>query len=812
MGKKLNETEVKLKLITPALQKAGWNLVDIKMERIALRDYEISAGQIKIVQKGTKRLDKKRYDFLLNYKSGIPLAIIEAKDSTHTPHDGLSQAIAYAKMQGVNFAYSSNGECFIEYDLIKHKQKKIPLDSFPSPQELLERHLKALKIPSDKENLILQSYDLRDKTPRYYQIAAINKAIEAIAKGQNRILLILATGTGKTYIASQICHRFLQANKNKSPRILYLADRNALIDQSLRNDFKNFNGAYKVKNHKLQSSQTLHFALYQQFIEFKDEENGDFSGKKQHYKEFSKDYFDLIFIDECHRGSMRANSVWREILEYFESAAQIGMTATPKIDLEDNPLYKEKKQALQEEFSGGEIPQERLRELREEFISDDSTKEIEGYFGKPAYTYDLKDGISDGFLAPMVLNTYTSYPYKDGYTLSLCDKDINGNTPKKQKYKPKEFNNRIHIEAYSHFVAETITNYLKYMLKNPYAKTIVFCKNTEHAAILKQELINLNNDKQAENTNYIARITSKEGKDEVESLIEKFIDDNEKYPTIVTTSKLLTTGVDTRMVKVIAIDSNINSLSEFKQIIGRGTRIVEGQKEYFTILDFSGNASELLKEALQGLEIEIYSESIPKDSSGKTLPPDVEKIYIIGIPVYKSEVLEQLIREDEDGNFVVITSDFKQYSKDNILKTYKSLKTFIKAWQDAENKTKFIGELESQGILIKELRGRDEFKDMDEFDILLHLAYGKAIKTRISRKEKAFKKLSKYEKKAREILENLLEKYAIYGIEEIENKKVFASAPFKCENLQNYLSENFGSVENYIKAAKNLKDLIYEEE
>ena len=775
----MNEADVRLKLIDPALKKAGWNLEQISAEYCVKIDYEFSKGQILFEGKNLKRGEKKKADYVLKHThSNINLAVIEAKKSSLPANEGLSQAKQYAKALDIQFAYSSNGSSFVEYDFFTGKIRELAIHEFPSPQELWQRYKNGQNITQEQERLISIPYFLEEKEPRYYQTNAINKTIQAIAQGQKKILLVLATGTGKTYVAFQIAHRLYKAKKVR--KILYLADRNILIDQSIDNDFKPFEKITtikKIQNHEFDPAYELYFGLYQQFISGSDEE----SNKIEHYKALQADFFDLIFIDECHRGSAKADSLWREILEYFSPSIQIGMTATPKHDTQASNL---------------------------------------DYFGKPLYMYSLKQGIEDGFLAPYKVIRYNFNIDINGYKPEKGKKDKEGNPIPKELYESPSFNREIYIEERTKLVAKIISDFLKYTLKDRYAKTIVFCQDTIHAADMRDALINENSDIMQKEPNYICRIT---GNDEVgKKELFNFKRTDKTFPVIATTSKLLSTGVDTKMLKLIAIDSHIQSLTEFKQIIGRGTRIDEDLgKSYFVILDFTG-ATKLFSdpefdgESFTNIERKIQDKNECKnidDIDFPTQEPNTEnekiakRIRVDGVQTYIVHTLEQII--DKDGT--LISTDFKEYTKSNLIKHY-DIQAFIQKWHSNSKKSILLQEFEENGILIEELRAKEEFKDLDEFDILLKLCFDMPSLSRKERAKKANKLLQNYEGKAKEILSILLEQYASFGITNIENIDIFSNVPFKSKfggNIQSIINA-FGDISSYKDAINELKYSLYQ--
>ena len=564
----MSEEDIKMKYITPAIEKAGW---DIKTQVRA--EYTFTDGRIIVRGNLVARGKRKRADYLLSYKPNMPLAIIEAKDNKKPMGAGMQQGLEYAEILDIPFIYSSNGDGFIEHDRFTGKERELSLDEFPSPNELWERYKKGKGIQPHEEKVIEEDYffDMSGKSPRYYQRVAINRVIEAIAKGQDRILLVMATGTGKTYTAFQIIYRLWKSRAKK--RILFLADRNILIDQTMANDFKHFGDKMiKVNRKNVSKAHEIYLALYQSMTG--SEEWQDI------YKQFSPDFFDLVIVDECHRGSAKDNSAWREVLEYFSSATQIGLTATPK-----------------------------------------ETKDVStsNYFGEPVYTYSLKQGIEDGFLAPYKVVRVSLDRDLEGYRPAKGKVDKYGNLIEDRIYNVSDFDRNLILEKRTEIVAKKITEFLK--KTNRFDKTIVFCVDIDHAERMRQALINENSDLVKENSKYIMRITgdNEEGK----AQLDNFIDPESKYPTIVTTSKLLTTGVDAQTCKLIVLDSNINSMTEFKQIIGRGTRIKEEYgKLFFTIMDFRGVTRLFADPDFDGDPVVIYE---PKE--GEDIVPPTEGEY-----------------------------------------------------------------------------------------------------------------------------------------------------------------------------------------
>lgn len=769
----MTEEDIKIKYINPAIEKSGWDI-----NRNVKFEYCFTDGRIIVRGNKTKRGDKKKADYLLYYLPNIPIAVIEAKDNNHSVEDGMQQAIEYANVLDVPFVYSSNGDGFLEHDMIAGKERELKMNEFPSPEELWKRYKGIINISEEQEKLITEPYyfNMGDKTPRYYQVIAINKTIEAIAKGKNRILIVMATGTGKTYTAFQIIHRLWQS-KNKR-KILYLADRNILIDQTMQQDFKPFSKYMtKIEGKKLDSSYEIYMSLYQQLT---GEDN------KEPFREFKPDFFDLIIVDECHRGSAKDDSLWRKILEYFSNATQIGMTATPK-----------------------------------------ETEEVStiSYFGKPVYIYSLKQGIEDGFLAPFKVLRIGLNKDLEGYRPTEGKKDIYGNEIEDKIYDIKDFDKSIIIDNRTKVVAKRITEFLKEI--DRFAKTIVFCVDIEHAERMRQALINENSDMVREDSRYIMRITgdNEEGKKQ----LDYFIDAESKYPVIVTTSKLLTTGVDCKTCRLIVLDNNINSMTEFKQIIGRGTRIqVEYKKEYFTIMDFRNASKHFADSEFDGEPIQIkeISENEPIEEETKeeideygdmdfgdfksAYEIDGEKKYKYRVNDIEIKILSETVQYI-GANGKLITENIIDYSKKNILGEYATLESFINAWNKEDRKRAIIEELQNKGVLLEELRKNVKDKDIDDFDLICHIAYDKKPLTKKERakgvKESGY--LYKYEGLAREIINALLDKYMDDGIEDIEDIKILKNNPFQKFGDLVKITNLFGGKEGYIKAVKDLENQIY---
>ena len=774
----LSEEDVRNMYITPALTKK-WNL-----EKQIRSEVYFTAGRVIVRGNMSTRKKGEKADYILYYNSSKPIAVVEAKKNTLSVGAGIQQAMNYAKILDIPFAYSTNGKSFLEHDFLTGKEREISMDEFPSPEELWNRYKIGKNLTLDEEKIINEQYYYAPGTnkPRYYQRIAINRTCEAIARNQKRILLVMATGTGKTFTAFQIIHRLRKAGLKK--KILYLADRNMLIDQTMSQDFQPFSNIMtKVENRKMDSSYEIYMALYQQLT---DGQGTDI------FKNFQRDFFDLIIVDECHRGSAADDSNWRRILEYYSGATQIGLTATPKEDKEVSNI---------------------------------------SYFGEPIYTYSLKQGIDDGFLAPYKVIRVNLDKDLVGYRPEAGKTDVNGNIiDTDETYYQVDFDKKIIIDERTQVVAKRVTEFLKNT--NRYNKTIVFCIDIEHAERMRQALVNENSDMMLENPNYIMRITgdNQEGKDQ----LENFIDVEEKYPTIVTTSKLLTTGADCKTCKLIVLDSNINSMTEFKQIIGRGTRIREDfGKTYFTILDFR-NASRLfsdpdfdgepisIKVVKPGEPMPTEDEDKIENSKNDTKTTDKNNVDINhpGKPINMNTKIRvngvdvNIYNEicsyyDKDGKLV--TESLKDFSKRSILNEYASLNDFINKWNSTDRKQAILDELKEQGVLLDELRKDVGNEDIGDFDLILHIAYDKKPLTRYERVNKVLKKgyLYKYSEMAQNILKDLLEKYSDNNELELTDTKILQLKPFEEYGSPMEIVDVFGGKEKYIEAVEELEDELY---
>ncbi|GLG90658.1 DEAD/DEAH box helicase family protein [Drancourtella massiliensis] len=770
--KQMSEEDIKLQYITPSIT-SKWNRAKITMET------RITDGKINLKGNFVFREKPKRADYVLYLSANNPIAIVEAKDNTHSISHGLQQAIAYAKMLDLPFAYSSNGDGFAEHDFLTGQEREFGLDEFPTEQELIERYKKESGITPQQEVAIEQPYYSSQNTypPRYYQRIAINRTVDAIARGQQRLLLVMATGTGKTYTAFQIVYRMLQSGLKR--KILYLADRNILVDQSIQQDFapleKVIHKINVTKDDKSTiTSHEVYFSLYQQLV-------GD--DDKEHFSElFLPDFFDLIIVDECHRGSAKEESRWRRILEYFKSATQIGMTATPK---------------------------------ETKYISNLS------YFGEPIYTYSLKEGIEDGFLAPFkVINIMTDIG--EGWRPRKGQRDINGMEIPDRIYTSSDYDYNIIIEDRIQQVAEEITKYLK--STDRMAKTIVFCASEDAALRMRNALANLNQDMMQQNPDYVVRITG--GDDYGKSKLKYFISVAEPYPVIATTSKLLSTGADCKMTKLIVLDEMIGSMTEFKQIIGRGTRLREKEgKTHFVVMDFR-NVTRLFADPDWDGPIEMDENYHPKDPNGygkaDPVQPGVIKeppaSYGIQKPIVdrngcKVQIIHKTVSVYDTNGKLLRQESIVDYTKENIQGEYASLDNFIRQWSAHEKKEEIRDLLHDRGIDLELLKADQNMSDVDDFDFICHVAFDKKPLTRKERANNVKKRdfFSKYSGVAREVLEALLDKYMNTGIYEIEKTEILKLDPFFKLGKPAKIAGYFGGKQGYLKAVKELEKAIYEE-
>ncbi|MDZ8514537.1 DEAD/DEAH box helicase family protein [Escherichia coli] len=796
----LTEADIITKCVMPAILNTGWdNTTQIRQE-VKLRD-----GKVIVRGKVAARRTVKSADIVLYHKPGIPLAVIEAKANKHEIGKGMQQGIEYARLLDVPFVFATNGDGFIFRDATAAEgeclEKQITLDDFPSPAELWQKFCLWKGYTQAQLPVITQDYydDGSGKSPRYYQLQAINKTIEAVSNGQNRVLLVMATGTGKTYTAFQIIWR-LWKSKNKK-RILFLADRNILVDQTKNNDFQPFGTAMtKVSGRTIDPAYEIHLALYQAITGPEEDQKA--------FKQVAPDFFDLIVIDECHRGSASEDSAWREILDYFSSATQIGLTATPK-------------------------------ETHEVSSTD--------YFGDPVYVYSLKEGIEDGFLAPYKVVRVDIDVDLQGWRPTKGQTDLNGEVIDDRIYNQKDFDRTMVIDERTELVARTITDYLK--RTNPMDKTIVFCNDIDHAERMRRALVNLNPEQVKKNDKYVMKIT---GDDEIgKAQLDNFINPKKPYPVIATTSELMTTGVDAKTCKLVVLDQNIQSMTKFKQIIGRGTRIDERYgKLWFTILDFKKATELFADERFDGIpekvmdttpediadpdsdfeeKLEEISEHDDEQVTGVDEPPappyqvtdtddvgplpeedekKIRKFHVNGVAV--GVIAQRVQYYDADGKLV--TESFKDYTRKTLLKEYASLDDFTRKWQDADRKEAIIHELEQQGI-IWEVLAEEVGKDLDPFDMLCHVVYGQPPLTRKERAENVRKRnyFTKYSEAAQAVLDNLLDKYADAGVQEIESIQVLKLKPFdSMGTLPEIIKTGFGDRNGYNQALSELENEIYQ--
>ena len=758
--KELSEEDIKNRYITPALNAVGWAAEDMRMEKY------FTDGRV-IFQGGKHaRKQGKKADYLLYSSPNYPIAIVEAKDNNHPVGGGLQQAMDYAEILDIPFAYSSNGDGFVEHDFLTGMEAEIPLDKFPTREQLLERVRASKKFTPEQETVINQPYywDAETHAPRYYQRIAINRTIEAVAKGQQRILLVMATGTGKTYTAFQIIERLHKSGCKK--KILYLADRNILIDQTMGQDFKPFkNIMTKVQGKELDSSYEIYMALYQQLVSYDE-------GVPDPFRDFKPEFFDLIMVDECHRGSAKEDSEWRKILEYFSVATQIGMTATPKVKNGANNLE---------------------------------------YFGEPLFTYSLKQGIEDGFLAPYrVTNSFLNVDLNGWTPDGPQEIDLFGNVIPEQLYQRPDFGKELVIKTRREVVARRITQML-YKIGRM-TKTIVFCPDVEEAEAMRQLLVNLNADMVKEDSRYVMRIT---GDDAVgKKQLGNFIEPDEAYPVVVTTSEMLSTGVDCKTCGLIVIDKEIGSMTEFKQIVGRGTRLkTDKGKWHFEILDFR-NATKLFKDPEFDGEPELPDEPIHGGGKAHEPPPPPynpgpKKYYINHVEVkIDAETVSYL---GADGKTQVVES-FTDFTRKNIRGKFATLDDFINRWTAEERKAAIVDELKEYDVLIDAIReANPDLAKVDVFDIICHVAFDQKPLTRRERANNVKKRnyLAKYEGKAREVLEALLVKYADDGILQMEQNEVLKLDPFSQIGTVPKIMKLFGGREGYEAAVIDLKKQLY---
>lgn len=813
--KALSERDICTKFITPALKKAGWDEMTQIREEVSF-----TKGRIIVRGKMVSRGQGKRADYILYYKPNIPLALIEAKDNTQAVGAGMQQGLEYAATLDIPFVFSSNGDGFVFHDRTGNAatvETTLSLDDFPSPDELWRRYAEAKGLTAEAEEIVLEDYydDGSGKTPRYYQVNAVNAAMEAIAKGQNRILLVMATGTGKTYTSFQIIWRLWKGGHKK--RILFLADRNVLVDQTMVNDFRPFGPAMaklsanaktierddgsKIelptavdKKRRVDTAYEVYLGLYQSLTGPEE--------RQKLYKEFSPGFFDLIVIDECHRGSAAEDSAWREILEHFSDATQIGLTATPK---------------------------------ETEYASNIA------YFGAPVYSYTLKQGIRDGFLAPYkVIKVHIDRDVQ-GYRPEKGQVDRDGNEIEDRIYNAKDFDRNLVLDDRTKLVAKKVTEFLKES-GDRYQKTIIFCVDQEHAARMRQALINENADLVAENHRYVMRITGndKEGLDQ----LGNFIDPEVRYPVLVTTSRLLSTGVDAQTCRLIVLDREVGSMTEFKQIVGRGTRVHEDtRKFFFTLMDFRGATNHFADPDFDGEPVQIYepggddpitppenepvidddgNEQPDKPGEGETVIDDgggtainigddggkKGKIYVDGVPVVI--VAERIEYLDENGKLV--TESLRDFTKKALRKHFASLDEFLKRWNSTERKQAIIDELASEGLSL-DVIATELGKDLDPFDLVCHIAFDRKPLTRQERAAEVKKRdvFGKYGDQARAVLDALLTKYADEGMLNLDDTNVLRIPPLNELGTPVQLIKAFGGKAGFEDAVHALQNELYQE-
>lgn len=794
--KELSENSIYTHFVLPALIKAGWDLHTQIRENVYFTD-----GRLFVNGKKTTRGERKFADVVLYYKPNVPVALIEVKKNTLALGAGMQQVLNYGAILDIPVVFSTNGDGFIQHDRSGYStdlETQYSLDDFPAPQDLWEKYRHYKKIATPEAAKIAEFnyfFDVSGREPRYYQQIAINRSVEAIANGQTRLLLVMATGTGKTYTAFQIMYRLWKSGTKK--RVLFLADRNALLDQAKRNDFKHFKDKMTIIRHKeIDKAYEIYLALYQGLT--------DYDPDTDAYREFSPTFFDLIVIDECHRGSAAADSAWREILAYFNTAVQIGLTATPK-----------------------------------------ETKDISNidYFGQPIYTYSLKQGIDDGFLAPYKVIRLGLNVDLEGWRPEQGKTDTQGQLVDDRIYNSKDYDRNLVIDERTQLVAKKIMEFLR--KTSVYDKTIIFCVDIEHATRMRQAIVNEASDLVLKNYKYVMKITGDdpEGKRE----LDNFINPEERYPVIATTSKLMTTGIDAQTCKLIVLDANIGSMTEFKQIIGRGTRVYENpelkiDKKFFTIMDFRNVSEKFADKEFDGepVMIKVLSGDEPiteedifgTDTDSNTddeLPssetePDTQpdqptlidggnvieeprKIYVAGIPVkLLSERVQHL-----DANGKLITESLKDYTKKTLLNEFRSLDDFLTRWNTADKKQALITELEQHGVLLGNLYEEVQ-KDLDIFDLICHIAWDKPALTRKERANNVRKRdyFARYSEPAQQVLQVLLDKYADAGIENIENIDVLRLAPISTLGRPLEIFKLFNGKENYLNAVKELETEIYQ--
>jgi type I restriction enzyme R subunit len=818
--KTLTERDICTKFITPALLRAGWNDTSQIREEV-----HFTKGRVIVRGKLVTRGKSKFADYVLYAKPNIPLAIVEAKDNKHSVGDGMQQALEYAEILRVPFIFSTNGDGFVFHDKTGSSgtlEINLTLDAFPSPDDLWARYRKWKGLTPDAEELVLQDYydDGSGKMPRYYQVNAVNAALEAIAAGQDRVFLVMATGTGKTFTAFQIIWRVWKAKRKK--RILFLADRNILIDQTMVNDFRPFGTTMaklsvnaktiekedgtKIdltlavdKTRRVDTSYEVYLGLYQALTGVEE--------SQKLYKDFSRDFFDLIVVDECHRGSAADDSAWREILEYFSGATQIGLTATPK---------------------------------ETKYTSNSA------YFGAPVYSYSLKQGIQDGFLAPYKVVKVHVDRDVEGYRPVGGQLDRDGIEIEDRLYNQTDFDRVIVLDDRTKLVAKRVTQFLKES-GDRYQKTIIFCVDTEHANRMRQALVNENQDLVIENGRYVMRITGndKEGQDQ----LGNFIDPESTYPVLVTTSRLLSTGVDAQTCRLIVLDREIRSMSEFKQIVGRGTRIHEDtRKYYFTLMDFRGATNHFADPDFDGDPVQVYEPGegdsmeppAELDAVGEHVPPEPgadevvldapgsrdwsvgeehagygglpqKKIYVDGVEV---RILGERVQY-LDANGHLVTETLRDFTRKTVRAHFATLSDFLKRWKSEERKTAILEELAEEGLPLETIAqelSNENWKDLDPFDLICHVAFDKKPLTRRERAANVKKRdvFTKYGDKAKAVLNALLDKYADEGVLNLDDANVLKVAPFTDMGSVIQLIKAFGDRDGFEQAVHELQSALYQ--
>ncbi len=799
---RLSESDVRAKYITPALRRAGWD----EATQIR-REVSFTKGRIIVRGRLVSRGKGKQADYVLHYKPNLPIAVIEAKDSMHAVGDGMQQALDYAETLHTPFVFSSNGEGFVFHDrtgLSPERETNLSLDAFPSPSELWERYRVWKDLKPETENVVTQDYfsDGSEKTPRYYQVNAINAAIEAIAKGRGRLLLVMATGTGKTYTAFQIIWRLWKAGRKK--RILFLADRNVLVDQTMVNDFRPFGPAMAKlspraktiektieragdssqdlsaaidRTRRIDTSYEIYLGLYQALTGPED--------RQKVFRQFSPGFFDLIVIDECHRGSAAEDSAWREILDYFSSATHLGLTATPR---------------------------------ETAYVSNI------GYFGEPVYTYSLKQGIRDGFLAPYKVVKVHIDRDVEGYRPEPGQLDRDGHEVEDRLYNTKDFDRSLVLDERTRLVARKLSQFLKES-GDRFQKTMVFCVDQEHASRMRQALINENADLVADNHRYVMRITG--GDSEGQAQLGNFIDPESRYPVLVTTSRLLSTGVDAQTCRLIALDREVGSMTEFKQIVGRGTRVHQDTgKFYFTLMDFRGASNHFADPEFDGEPVQIYEPGeddpiTPPDEEDQAIvgdpppgpPPDTRrKVYVDGIAVtIVAERVEYL-----DGYGTLVTESLRDFTRKALKKRFASLDDFLRRWKAAERKQAILEELEAEGLALDTIAqelGQELGKNLDPFDLICHVAFDAKPLTRRERAQHVRKRdvFHKYGGQARAVLDALLVKYADEGVLNLDDANVLRIPPFTKLGTPVQLIRAFGNKDRFLAAVHDLQAALYQE-